>query len=171
MTIRQETPADIKAIHCVHQAAFAREEEAQLVDRLRQNVAVFVSELSLVAIDGDDLVGHVLLSRVHVVEDSDTHESLAMAPVAVRPDKQGRGIGSALIKSALYQARHLGFSSVIVLGHPGYYPRFGFLPARRWHITPPFDVPSDAFMAIELYHEALNFVHGTVVYPVEFDAV
>ncbi len=118
MTIRQETPADIKAIHCVHQAAFAREEEAQLVDRLRQNVSVFVPELSLVAIDGDELVGHVLLSRVHVVEDSDTHESLAMAPVAVRPDKQGRGIGSALIKSALYQARHLGFSSVIVLDIP-----------------------------------------------------
>jgi len=88
--------------------------------------------------------------------------------MAVVPDLQNRGIGTELIKKGMIKAKELGFYSIIVLGHKGYYPRFGFKSAAKWGIKCPFKVPDEAFMAVELYDKALNGKAGTVEFPDEF---
>ena len=98
-------------------------------------------------------------------------ESLALAPIAVRPEFQQKGIGGQLIKSGLNKARELKYKSVIVLGHKHYYPKFGFEPVDKWNIKAPFDVPADFFMGLELVKDGLKGVSGTVRYPKEFDTV
>ena len=94
--------------------------------------------------------------------------SLALAPMAVLPEYQNKGVGSQLVRTGLMQAGSMDHKSVIVLGHPEYYPRFGFAPASRWQIKPPFDVPDEAFMALELKEGALKDVCGVVEYPKAF---
>jgi putative acetyltransferase len=132
----------------------------------------FIPELSLVAELDGQLVGQILLTKIQIVENDKTrHDSLALAPIAVLPGFQKQGIGGELIKRGLADAAKLGHASVIVLGHEGYYPKFGFAPAAQWGIYPPFEVPSSAFMAVELMPHGLANVSGTVVYPKEFEAV
>ncbi|MCI6619322.1 MAG: N-acetyltransferase [Prevotella sp.] len=139
---------------------------------LRTDGDAFVGALSVVAEVEGTVVGHALLTRIRIeAADGAVHESLALAPVAVRPDRQRQGIGSELIRRALERAAALGFSSVVVLGHAAYYPRFGFRRASEWGIRAPFPVPDEAFMAVELTDGGLSAVSGTVVYPKAFDAV
>lgn len=167
--IRQETPADREAVHDVVRAAFGQADEAILVDRLRQNDAAFIPALSLVATVGSEIVGHILFTTIRIIEGNGTASpSLALAPVSVAPTYQRRGIGGMLIARGLETATQSGYTSVIVLGHADYYPRFGFAPARQWNIKAPFDVPDTAFMALELVAGGLTGVNGTVAYPVEF---
>jgi putative acetyltransferase len=109
-----------------------------------------------------------LFTRLAVADTSVRHCALALAPMAVLPAWQRRGIGSALIHRGLADARELGHKVVIVLGHPGYYPRFGFQPAHPLGIHPPFDVPQDAFLVLGLQSGALDDFHGLVEYPPEF---
>jgi predicted N-acetyltransferase YhbS len=119
----------------------------------------------------DDLVGYVLFFPIKIVDGKLEHESIALAPVSVHPKHQKKGIGSALIKEGLTRCKKEGFQSVIVLGHPEYYPRFGFRPASNWKISAPFDVPDEAFMALELTINALKNIQGIVQYPDEFNEV
>ncbi|MCD2425706.1 N-acetyltransferase [Niabella pedocola] len=169
--IRKEHSADVTAISAVNEEAFGRADEANLVDLLR-NSSAFVPELSLVAETNGAIVGHVLFTKIKII-DSFNHrfESLALAPIAVRSSFQRKGIGAALIQAGLNKAREIGYLSVIVLGHETYYPKFGFQPASRWNIQPPFDVPDEAFMAVELVECGLKQVSGIVVYAKEFEAV
>ena len=95
-------------------------------------------------------------------------ESLALAPMAVIPEFQKQGIGTKLIKKGIEQAKELGFDSIVVLGHKEYYPKFGFIRASNWSIKCPFEVPDEAFMAIELTERAFEDKAGTVKYPDEF---
>lgn len=118
----------------------------------------------------DKLLGHILLTKVQILDGEKAFETLALAPVSVLPEHQGKGIGSALIIASFERAKQLGFSSVIVLGHPAYYPKFGFEPASRWNIRAPFEVPEEAFMAIELVPGALANVSGVVQYADEFSS-
>ncbi|AOS62655.1 putative acetyltransferase [Actinoalloteichus hymeniacidonis] len=144
-------------------AAFETEEEADLVDALRADPA-WRPGLSLVAVDdGDRIIGHVLLTRCHI----DGEPALALAPVAVLPEQQGRGVGASMIRAALAAARAQGEGTVIVLGHPEYYPRFGFVPASRFGIRPPQDWPDEAFLALPLV-ENDSPPAGTVRYPAPF---
>lgn len=169
ITIKQETPHDFKDVFEVNCTAFAQDSEAELVDALRKNPAVFIPELSLVALKNDRVVGHILFTKIKIEDDHGrTHESLALAPMAVRPEFQKQGIGTRLIQKGFEVAKGLGFKSVIVLGHERYYPRFGFEPAAKWKIKAPFDVPANAFMAVELVKGALKNTSGTVIYPKEF---
>jgi putative acetyltransferase len=148
--------------------AFGCEEEAQLVEAMRQTPG-HIPELSLVAEHDGRIIGHILLSPI-VIETADGSVStLSLAPMAVRPEFQRRGVGSALVRAGLEAARRLGHESVIVLGHADYYPRFGFVPARPRGIEPPLDVPDEAFMLIELVPGALAGVRGTVRFPPEYD--
>jgi predicted N-acetyltransferase YhbS len=94
--------------------------------------------------------------------------SLALAPVAVLPEYQNQGIGGKLIMEGHRLARELGYGSVIVVGHPAYYPRFGYKPASRWNITASFEVPDEAFMALELLEGGLKDVSGEIEYVKEF---
>lgn len=168
--LRQEQSRDFGEVFTVHSQAFGSENEARLVNNLRNNLKVFLPELSIVALLNDKIVGHILFTRIVIDKNGhDAAESLALAPVAVAPAYQKMGIGSKLINKGLEVAAQTGFRSVIVLGHENYYPKFGFLPAEKWDIKAPFDVPSNVFMAIELVKDGLKNISGTVVYPREFE--
>jgi len=150
--------------------AFNQINEGALVERLRKT-SRFIPELSLVAEYENRVIGHILLYPIKINAGTKKCDSLALAPMAVHPDYQKRGIGSKLIEKGLTMAKKLGFKSVIVLGHPEYYPRFGFEAASKWGIRAPFDVPEDAFLTIELTRNGLKNRRGTAEYPKEFDGL
>lgn len=171
VTIRQEKIEDYKVTERIVKSAFANmdfsdQKEHQLVSRIRK-ADVFIPRLSLVAIE-KEIVGHILLSKISIVSDKQYTESLALAPVSVLPERQNKGIGKRLIFEALKIAKELGYTSVVVMGHPQYYPKFGFEKASRWGIKAPFEVPEEAFMALELKENALDKVSGIVEYPSVF---
>lgn len=123
--------------------------------------------VSLVALDEGAIVGHILFSPVTV----DGHPELllmGLAPMAVAPEHQRRGIGSALVEAGLTACKALGATAVVVLGHPEYYPRFAFRPASGWGLVSEYDAPDEAFMALELRDGALRGVSGTVRYHPAF---
>jgi putative acetyltransferase len=168
LVIRPERAGDLDAIRAVNRSAFGQDDEARLVDALRSSPA-FVPELSLVAeIDGV-VCGHILFSRIGVRSEAGVVPALALAPMAVDPERQRRGIGSALVRHGLEDARRLGHRVVIVVGHPEYYPRFGFQPASRWGVKALFAVPDEAFLLVEL--EPGSARAGAVEYPREFEGV
>lgn len=174
VTIRKSLPRDFETISHVVEQAFrdvemSDQNEHILVGRLRVSDA-YVPELSIVAENkSGQIVGHILVTKIRIVEGKNSEGSLALAPVSVLPIFQNQGIGSRLIKAALEKARELGFQSVIVLGHPDYYPKFGFRKAADWGIHPPFDVPENVFMALELVAGSLDQVSGVVEYPEPFN--
>ncbi|WP_144699673.1 GNAT family N-acetyltransferase [Fictibacillus phosphorivorans] len=171
--IRVERTENYKKTEEVVRSAFESEEfsdkkEHLLVNRIRKTKA-FVPELSLVAENNkQEIIGHILLSKVKIVNEKKEVESLALAPVSVIPEYQNKGIGSLLIKAALTSAKELGYQSVIVLGHQDYYPKFGFKRASTWKIQAPFDVPDEVFMALELTENSLADVTGVVQYSEAF---
>lgn len=172
MNIRKESPDDYLSVFNLIERAFRDEkysdhQEHFLVERLRASEA-FVPGLSLVYVLEKKIVGHILLTEIKIKNFEDEIRSLALAPVAVLPEFQGRGIGGKLIEAGHQSARDLGYQSVILLGHDKYYPRFGYRLAEEFGITLPFDVPKENCMAIELQPDALKNVHGDVVYPKEF---
>lgn len=127
-------------------------------------------ELSIVAeIDGM-IIGHILFFPIHIKAKDKSHKSISLAPMAVLPEYQNQGVGSELVKYGLEKCREKGFKSVIVLGHPEYYPRFGFEKASKLGINPPFDAQDEAFMVMELAEGGLKGISGVVEYPDEFSA-
>ncbi|MGN0847387.1 MAG: GNAT family N-acetyltransferase [Kiritimatiellia bacterium] len=166
--IRQATPQDDDAIYDVVQNAFATAEhrdgtEQDLVVALRGS-ARFVPELSLVAVEDGAVVGYALFTVVRIGE----AEELALAPLAVLPQHQRRGVGGRLIEAGHRVARARGFHYVVVLGSAAYYPRFGYVPAARFGIRAPFEAPSENFMAVEL-NAPDGDIRGVVDYAREFD--
>ncbi len=167
--IRPEQADDVEQIYQVNKLAFAQEDESKLVDKLRQ-ASSFIPSLSLVATMDEKVVGYILFTKISIISPTGTrHEMLTLAPMAVHPKVQRKGIGGQLIKQGLAEAVKLGYQSVIVTGHEQYYPRFGFRPAEQWNIKAPFEVPPTVFMAIELVPDGLANVSGTVQYPTEFE--
>jgi len=164
-TIRAEQPEDIPAIRAVNLAAFPTPFEANLVDRLRQMVQPTISH---VAVMDDEIVGHIFFSPVHVSERDDL-KVMGLAPMAVLPVYQRQGIGSALIHAGLTVCQALGYGAVVVLGHPSYYPRFGFVPTDGTGLRCVYDVPVEAFMMLELQPSYLQNVQGIVTYHPAFD--
>lgn len=165
VNIRSETPEDIAYIHHINKEAFGDTGEAELVDKLRNRG---VLTLSLVATDGGKVVGHILFSPVTVAADSSGFEAISLAPMAVLPDYQRKGIGSQLVRAGLEECRRLGHEIVVVLGHSDYYPRFGFIPANAKGIDCEFEVPDDAWMVLELWEGALAGRSGIVKFQPEF---
>lgn len=168
--IRSELPADIPAIFNVQFQAFAQDGEARLVNALRDD-GDFDPLLSLVAVHDDRIIGHILFPPISIVSGETETSAVALAPLAVHQDYQCLGIGGALVEEGLKECQRLGHRIVIVVGHPGYYPRFGFAPARERGITAPFPCPDNAFMALPLESGALDGVSGMVRYPTAFDTV
>jgi putative acetyltransferase len=165
--VRAERPGDELAVRRVNEAAFERVAEGALVDALR---AAGQAVVSLVAEADGAVVGHVLLSPV-AVDGARSGHVVGLAPMAVVPAWQRRGVGTALVRGALAAARARGHGAVVVLGHPGYYPRFGFVPASRFGLRCEYDAPDDAFLACELRPGALDACRGLVRYRPEFAAV
>lgn len=147
VVVREEQPADHAAVRALHQAAFEGPDEAALVDALRA-LPAHRPEWSLVAVDDVRVVGHVMYSRVGLGDGP--RGALALAPMAVVPDRQRQGIGGALVREGLRRADAAGEPLVIVVGYPEYYPRFGFVPARPLGLLPPEEWPDEAWMAIPL---------------------
>ncbi|HRN94665.1 MAG TPA: N-acetyltransferase [Chitinophagales bacterium] len=170
LNIQQETAQDFNAVFELNKLAFGQENEPKLVELLRKSSA-FIPELSLVAWFQNQIVGHILFTKIKIVNNENDTESLALAPMAVLPEFRQKGIGGQLVNSGIEEAKELGYKSIIVLGHEHYYPKFGFEPAEKWNIKSPYDVPANVFMALELTPNGLENTSGLVVYPKEFDTV
>jgi putative acetyltransferase len=162
--VRQETPADWPAVRDVHRAAFGQKDEARLVDELR---AAGCTRVSLVAEIGGNVVGHILFSEVRILTGRESIPAVSLAPMAVRPEWQKQGIGSALVRAGQDACRQAGEGMVFVLGHAEYYPRFGFSPA----VAEPFQCPyggGSSWMALELTPGAAPATGGWIQYPPPF---
>ncbi len=170
ITIRSETPADAAAIREVTVAAFGGSAGADLIEAVRA-LPDFNPELSLVAEREGQIVGHALFSNVRVEGEGASVELLALGPIGVRPEWQKQGIGGQLIAVGRERAAALGYRAILLIGHPSYYPRFGFVPAGRFGLKSTFRVPDEVFMALPLFPDALDGIHGTVRYPAAFDDV
>ena len=165
LTIRLERPEDIPWIRAVNERAFGQPDEAALVDAVR---ARGERSISLVAVDDERLVGHILFTPVTIRGPDRVREAVGLGPLAVDPDYQRGGIGSQLVVQGLDLCRESGHRIAVVLGHPTYYPRFGFVPARLHGIRFQLDVPDDAFMVIALDPGALDGCTGVARYVAEF---
>jgi putative acetyltransferase len=160
LAIRPDEHGDASAVRRVHEQAFARKEEALLVEALRRHGSAVIS---LAATEGSDIIGHALLSKMEA-----PFRALGLAPVAVLPEHQGKGVGSALIREALRQARLQGWEGVFVVGEPRYYARFGFETAKAAGFTSPYAGPY--FMALALQGAELPVTSGRVDYAPPFAA-
>jgi putative acetyltransferase len=165
--IREENSTDQDAIRDVLRSAFPRDAEARLVDLLRQRQ---LASIALVAAADNRIVGHILFSPVTVANTPPRFRGLGLAPVAVHRDFQNRGIGSTLIREGLDRCKQGSYAAVVVLGHPGYYPRFGFRTASAYGLVNEYGV-DDAFMVVGLEDGILNKISGLVRYAPEFREV
>ncbi|MHC4116836.1 MAG: GNAT family N-acetyltransferase [Planctomycetota bacterium] len=165
--IRLEKAEDIPSVRIVNKQAFEQPAEAHIVDKLRLSCP---EALSLVAVDGDHVVGHIFFTPATVDTGSGTVEGMGLAPMAVLPERQREGIGSALVERGLEILRERGCPFVIVLGHSEYYPRFGFEPASKYGLKCQWEgVPDEAFMVIIFDEARMEGVSGVARYRDEFD--
>jgi len=164
--IRLEAKQDVDAVRVVNRLAFGQDAEGRLVDRLRDEG---YARVSLVAEVDGRIVGHILFSDVPIVTDGQVIPAVALAPMAVVPDHQRRGIGSALVRAGLEACREQGFRVAIVLGHRAFYPRFGFSSALARQLKAPYS--GEDFMAVELEPGAMAGAVGRVAYPPPFAEV
>ena len=160
--IRQENRQDEAAIYQLVQAAFLHAQQAShteqdCVNKLRLSTN-YIPELSLVATYHNQIIGHIMFSKMKIGQ----HDSLLLAPLSVAPEWQNKGIGQALIQEGHRLAIALGYAHCVVIGHPGYYPKFGYQPARSYHLEAPFEVPDDVFMVVELIQGSLKDVQGMI---------
>ncbi len=165
LIIRPETPEDVDSIGHVNEQAFGQENESMLIERLRNRG---VLTISLVALQDGEVVGHIAFSPVAIESGLSSFEATALAPMAVLPAYQRQGIGGRLARAGLEECRRLGHEIVVVVGHPDYYPRFGFVPAKPKGIECEFEVPEEAWMILELQEGALAGRRGTVRFQSEF---
>lgn len=164
LEIRAEIAGDAPFVHAVNVSAFPTRDEADLVDVLRDNADPVIS---LVAVQDGRIVGHIMFSPVELRSNRDL-KIMGLGPMAVSPDEQSRGIGARLVSEGLVRCKDTGAGAVVVLGHPTYYPRFGFAPASERNIRCEYDVPDDTFMIIELTKDYLSGAEGIVRYHEAF---
>jgi len=163
--VRPETPDDIDSIRYVNEQAFGQEDESMLIEKLRKRGVLAVS---LVAVQDGEIVGHIAFSPVVVESEDSSFEAIALGPMAVLPMYQRKGIGSQMVLAGLEECRRLRQEIIVVLGHPDYYPRFGFVLAKPKGIACEFEVPEEAWMILQLSEEALAGRRGIVRFQPEF---
>lgn len=168
MIIREECQKDHVRIFDLNQAAFERRAEADLVNRLRANGKASVS---LVAEFEEKIVGHILFSPVTLSNPHGTATGYGLAPMAISPAFQRQGIGGSLVREGLAKLRKLGAAFVVVLGHPKYYPRFGFQRASIYGVKWEIDCPDEVFMALEFKPGGIPADGGTIAFAPEFAGV
>jgi len=165
---RPEKDKDHSAIFETNLLAFPEDNEARLVDMLRDSES-YVNGLSIVAEKEEKVVGHILFTKLTIESSKGDFVALSLAPLAVKPDFQRQGIGSGLVKEGIKACELLGYKAIVVVGHPEYYPRFGFSSAREKGLEAPFPVPDEAFMVYELVPGYLDNIQGMVKLAPEFD--
>ena len=167
VTIHSERAADHELIADIYRDAFGRDNEARFLEAIRKS-ADFIPDLSLVAVRRGELVGHILFSRIGIVTPAGVRSALGLAPQAVLPKVQRRGIGSALVRQGLRRAAGLKHGIAFLVGHPNFYPRFGFRSARPLGFEPPFPVPDEVFLVNEVLPRSLEGLSGDVVFSEPF---
>jgi putative acetyltransferase len=171
LVVREENPDDIEAIRRINRLAFERDVEAGIVDALREAGAVTLSMVACQvdpATGAEEVIGHALYSPIIIEGANESCSAVGLGPLAVLPDYQRQGVGTFLMEVSLEILRRAGHPAVILVGHPNYYPRFGFLPAEEWGLSVAFEVPPGVFQAIELQPGALAGVAGTIRFRPEF---
>ncbi len=159
MNIREEQSSDIEKIWKVNAEAFETEAEANLVNALRSGGCTYIS---LVAEIENSVVGHILFTPVELTGNENKLKILGLAPMAVLSEHQNKKIGSKLMEAGLAHCQSLGYDAVVVLGHPNYYPKFGFEPSVKSGIKSEYDVPDEVFMLLELVPESLKDHAGVI---------
>jgi putative acetyltransferase len=168
ITIREEQPEDVKAVREVYIGAFGQELEADLVDQLRQRCDDL---LALVAVLKGRIIGHILFSPAIIERRKKTVHGMALAPMAVLPELQRQGIGSQLVRAGIEALKQADCPFIILVGHPTYYPRFGFEPAKQYGIRSEWSVPGDSFMVLVLDEQQKDALSGVAKYRPEFSEV
>lgn len=169
-TIRREEESDRQRILEITGQAFEKDEEPELVRRIWESND-FIPELSLVAVDNDELVGHLIFTAMTIQTECEDIPALCLGPVSVIPERQRRGIGDELIRYGLAECQRLGYHIIALFGHPEYYPRFGFRPAGERGLSVDFEAPPEAFMVYEGISGALDGVIGKAVFSSVFDGM
>jgi putative acetyltransferase len=168
LRIRREQPGDERAVFAVNYHAFGRDSEPRIVDLLRTNCP---EGISLVAEQEGRLIGHILFTPAHIEGDGKGAEGMGLAPMAVLPECQGKGVGSSLVWEGLAAVERTEALFVVVLGHPWFYPKFGFAPASEYGIGCSYDgVPDEAFVIHVLDSKAFHGVRGIVRMRPEFSS-
>lgn len=165
--IRTERQNDYKEIKKINDLAFGQENEGKMIESLRKTLD-YNASLSLVAEIKNKIVGHILFYPVKIKNEKEEYIVLSLAPLAVHPQYQNKGVGSKLVKRGIKSAKETNFDIILVVGHPKYYPRFGFKPASNWKIKLPIDAPDDAVLVLELKDNSLNNCSGIVEFPKEY---
>jgi len=168
MNIREEQPSDIEKIWAVNSEAFETEAEANLINALRSSGCTYIS---LVAETETNIVGHILFTPVELSGDDNKIKIMGLAPMAVFSQYQNKGIGSKLVVAGLELCKSQGYDAVVVLGHPNYYPKFGFVPSVKYNIKSEYDVPDDVFMILALVPGSLKTRTGVIKYHEAFNSV
>jgi len=168
MTIRAEQSGDIPFIWKINEKAFGQEAEADLVDNLRKRGIPLVS---LVSEEAGELIGHILFTPVLLVGSENNLNLKGLAPMAVAPHHQKKGVGSALVKAGIEVCRAMDTDALVVLGHPNYYPKFGFKSASEFNVKSEFNAPEEAFMVLELKPGVLDGHRGVIMYHKLFKEV
>ncbi len=168
MNIREEQPSDIEKIWKVNSEAFETEEEANLINVLRNSGCTYIS---LVAESETNIIGHILFTPVELSGNDNHLKIMGLAPMAVFSQYQNKGIGSQLVEAGLELCKLQGYDAVVVLGHPNYYPKFGFVPSAKYNIKSEYDVPDDVFMVLELAPGCLKTHAGIIKYHQAFNSI
>lgn len=165
MLIKNATDSDLKDVLRIHAEAFGHNKESNLVKELLSDGSARPL-LSLLAIDNEEAVGHILFTTVRITENEGAISAMILAPLAILPDAQGKRVGGTLIKEGLRHLSELNIDLVFVLGHPAYYPRFGFRPAGSRGLEAPYPVPEKdaaAWMVQELRPGVIGNVNGKIL--------
>jgi putative acetyltransferase len=167
ISIRPERPEDYPAVRDVNLAAFETAEEADVVDAMRETPE-YIPNLSLVAETDQGIVGHIMISEVTIEQENGELTALSLGPIAVLPEHQNKGIGSQLIEAGHQRAKEMGYPFITLIGHPWYYPRFGYVQARQHGLETIWQVRDVVFMVYELQPGALDNAAGKIRYPEPF---
>ncbi|MEJ6348598.1 N-acetyltransferase [Holzapfeliella sp. He02] len=173
MIIRTIKPQDYKAVDQLIRTVFTQTEfgygeEAELVDKIRASKEDYISELEIVATQDNDIIGHGLLSKVNIQTNQNSLTGLVLAPIEVALNYQKSGVGKEMMQVLESRAKELNYPYISILGHPSYYAKFGYVPAKQYGVKPPFEVPEDAFLIKPLSDGALTGVEGTLRYSAAF---
>jgi putative acetyltransferase len=168
LIIQQESPKDLNNIYEINKLSFGEETEAKIVNALREADELV---LSLVAQIDNKTIGYIAFSEVKIVSENKTHKAIGLGPMAILPEYQRKGYGSKLIEEGLTILTERGYGIVVVLGHPNFYPKFGFIPSEKYGIRCEYECPPEAFMIKELKHNSLMGIGGIVHYSSMFSEV